>query len=123
MAALLPCPALHLALGHGTHPNCLSASPSNATGLGCCWCHTCNMGGISGMERMARPMRGLPRCQGRGATGRGQGAWGGGYSPTEKGPQDGQLEFPSWLRGLRILHEDLGSIPGLTQYVKDPGLL
>ena len=32
------------------------------------------------------------------------------------------VEFPSWLSGLRpqhSVHEDVGSIPGLTQGIKD----
>ena len=36
------------------------------------------------------------------------------------------LEFPWWLSGLRTQHsicKDVGSIPGLTQWVKDPVLL
>ena len=35
-------------------------------------------------------------------------------------------EFLLWLRGLKTLHtlhEDVGSIPGLSQRIKDPGLL
>ena len=35
-------------------------------------------------------------------------------------------EFLLWLRGLRIrhsVHEDVGLIPDLTQWVKDPALL
>ena len=36
------------------------------------------------------------------------------------------LEFPLWLSGLGIRHglcEDVGLIPGLVQWVKDPVLL
>ena len=36
------------------------------------------------------------------------------------------MEFPLWLRGLIIwhsVHKDVGSIPGLIQWVKDPVLL
>ena len=35
-------------------------------------------------------------------------------------------EFPLWLSGLRTqhsVHKDVDSIPGLTQWVKDPALL
>ena len=36
------------------------------------------------------------------------------------------MEFPLWLTGLQSFHclyEDVGWIPGLTQWVKDPVLL
>ena len=36
------------------------------------------------------------------------------------------LEFPLWLRGLSTWHsicEDVGLIPDLTQWIKDPALL
>ena len=31
-------------------------------------------------------------------------------------------EFPSWLSDNKPIYEDLGLIPGLTQWVKDPAL-
>ena len=44
-----------------------------------------------------------------------------GYLPLKKS----NMKFPSWVSGneLTSIQEDTGSIPGLTQWVKDPVLL
>lgn len=48
--------------GEGDHKS-LSASPSTATCLGCCWCPTRDTADTSVWGRAAGPIRGSPRCQ------------------------------------------------------------